>query len=104
VSGTPTAGSNPASYAYGRTFVLNDVTTGSNGTCSPAYLCTASSGYDGPTGLGTPSGTAAFTQGRVISLRSHADNDYVTAENDGASPLIANRTAIGTWEEFDLIG
>jgi len=28
----------------------------------------------------------------------------VTAENDGASPLIANRTAIGTWEEFDLIG
>ena len=27
----------------------------------------------------------------------------VTADNAGASPLIANRTAIGTWEQFDLI-
>ena len=38
-----------------------------------------------------------------ISLRAHADNDYVTAENAGAAPLIANRVAIGGWEEFDLI-
>jgi hypothetical protein len=28
---------------------------------------------------------------------------YVTADNAGASPLIANRTAIGTWETFQLI-
>jgi hypothetical protein len=27
----------------------------------------------------------------------------VTADNAGASPLIANRTAIGTWESFQLI-
>ena len=27
----------------------------------PAYLCTAGTGYDGPTGLGTPNGLAAFT-------------------------------------------
>jgi lysophospholipase L1-like esterase len=39
----------------------------------------------------------------VISLRAHADSDYVTAENDGASSLIANRTAIGPWEQFDEI-
>jgi hypothetical protein len=39
----------------------------------------------------------------VISLRAHANNMTVTVENAGASPLIANRTAIGTWEEFDLI-
>ena len=39
----------------------------------------------------------------VVSLRAMADNDYVTAENAGASPLIANRTAIGGWEQFDLI-
>ena len=31
--------------------------------CSPAYLCTAGTGYDGPTGLGTPNGIAAFTSG-----------------------------------------
>jgi hypothetical protein len=32
-----------------------------------------------------------------------ANNRYVTAENAGAQPLIANRTAIGGWEQFDLI-
>jgi beta-glucosidase-like glycosyl hydrolase len=41
--------------------------------------------------------------GSVISLRAHANGDYVTADNAGASPLIANRTAIGPWESFDLI-
>jgi Zn-dependent metalloprotease len=41
--------------------------------------------------------------GTVISLRAHANNKIVTAENAGASSLIANRTAIGPWEEFDLI-
>jgi hypothetical protein len=46
-----------------------------------------------------------FTQPNlpVISLRAHADNDIVTADSGGTSPLIANRTAIGPWEEFDLI-
>ncbi len=39
----------------------------------------------------------------VISLRAHANGDIVTAENAGASCLIANRTAIGTWEQFDLL-
>ncbi len=28
---------------------------------------------------------------------------YVTAENAGAQPLIANRTAIGPWETFQLV-
>jgi hypothetical protein len=36
------------------------VTSGANGSCSPAYLCTGEVGYDGPSGLGTPSGTGAF--------------------------------------------
>ena len=39
---------------------LFDAMGGSNGTCNPAYLCTAGQGYDGPTGLGTPNGTGAF--------------------------------------------
>jgi lysophospholipase L1-like esterase len=37
----------------------------------------------------------------VVSLRAHADGMYVTADDAGASPLIANRTAIGPWEQFD---
>jgi hypothetical protein len=39
---------------------LHDITKGSTGTCSPAYLCKAGKGYDGPTGLGTPHGVGAF--------------------------------------------
>jgi hypothetical protein len=33
--------------------------TGS-GSCGGTYLCTGVSGYDGPTGNGTPNGTGAF--------------------------------------------
>jgi len=47
------------------------------------------------TGGGTPS--------TVISLRAHANNMYVCADNAGANPLIANRTAIGPWESFDVL-
>jgi hypothetical protein len=63
LAGTPAAGTYPSSYIYQHTSDLFDVTSGSNGSCSPAYLCTAEVGYDGPTGWGTPDGTAAFTSG-----------------------------------------
>ena len=57
VNGGPvTYGSDP----YSHTNSLFDVTSGSNGSCSPSYLCTAGAGYDGPTGLGTPNGSTAF--------------------------------------------
>src|SRR4051794_255503 len=49
----------PASLAYANKTSLFDVTSGSNGHCRN-YLCTAGIGYDGPTGLGTPNGIAAF--------------------------------------------
>jgi hypothetical protein len=39
---------------------LNDVTTGSNGTCGGTYFCNARKGYDGPTGLGTPTSEVGF--------------------------------------------
>lgn len=48
------------SYPYAHPAALNDVTSGSNGTCSPSQLCTARVGWDGPTGLGTPNGTGGF--------------------------------------------
>jgi len=61
----------PAQFTYGHTTSLFDVTTGSNGRCTSTtgnprkrggspYLCTAGTGFDGPTGLGTPNGTGAF--------------------------------------------
>jgi subtilase family serine protease len=59
-------GQNP--YVSANPYTTNwlwDVTSGSNGSCSTptlttTYFCTAGTGYDGPTGLGTPNGTAAF--------------------------------------------
>ena len=49
----------PASLPYGRRAGLNDVTGGSNGNCA-TIMCSASPGYDGPTGVGTPNGTGSF--------------------------------------------
>ncbi len=43
----------PAAYAWAATTPYYDVTSGSNGTCSPAVLCTAGTGWDGPTGRGS---------------------------------------------------
>ena len=46
-------------HIYAASSGLNDITTGSNGSCG-APLCTAGTGWDGPTGLGSPNGTSAF--------------------------------------------
>jgi subtilase family serine protease len=53
---TPTG----AASIYANTASLNDVTSGTNGSCGGTYFCTAGVGYDGPTGNGTPNGTGAF--------------------------------------------
>ena len=58
LAGAPSSAA--ASVLYAHSGSLNDVTSGSDGSCSPSYLCTAQSGYDGPTGLGTPNGLGAF--------------------------------------------
>ncbi|WP_329455166.1 carboxypeptidase regulatory-like domain-containing protein [Streptomyces sp. NBC_01497] len=64
LAGPPRPGTDPNAYPYATGGAgLNDITSGSNGTCSVAYLCTAGPGYDGPTGLGTPAGLAAFRSG-----------------------------------------
>ncbi|HVU21243.1 MAG TPA: hypothetical protein VHE09_10975, partial [Rhizomicrobium sp.] len=51
---------NYGSDPYNNTGALYDVTSGNNGSCGGTYYCTAKVGYDGPTGLGTPNGSAAF--------------------------------------------
>jgi hypothetical protein len=48
------------SFSYSNAASLNDVVSGSNGTCGSSYLCTAKTGFDGPTGNGTPNGLGAF--------------------------------------------
>ncbi|MEU3369090.1 putative Ig domain-containing protein [Streptomyces sp. NPDC006660] len=86
LAGTPAANTTPASYPYAHTSALNDVTSGANGSCSPSYLCTAGSGYDGPTGLGTPNGTAAFTGGT-------STGNIVTVTNPGNQSTQVNTAA-----------
>ena len=56
LSGNTSNGTAP----YANRSALHDVTSGSNGSCGGTSLCTAGVGYDGPTGLGTPNGLAAF--------------------------------------------
>jgi subtilase family serine protease len=53
------ASANDPGNLYAHSSSLNDVTTGDNGNCGPP-LCQAGVGWDGPTGLGTPNGIAAF--------------------------------------------
>ncbi|MEU7097227.1 S53 family peptidase [Streptomyces longwoodensis] len=77
LAGTPGASDYPAKYPYSHTSNLYDVTSGNNGTCSPSYFCTATTGYDGPTGWGTPNGTAAFTSGT-------STGNTVTVTNPGS--------------------
>jgi beta-glucanase (GH16 family) len=46
---------------------------------------------------------AGTTTTPTVTIRASADNMFVSAENAGASPLVANRAAASTWEQFHLI-
>ena len=88
LAGTPAANTYPVSYLYQHagTADFNRVTSGRVGTCESnrAYVCNAASslgnGYNGPAGLGTPNGTAAFQP---------AAGDIVSAVNPGTYDLTA---------------
>jgi hypothetical protein len=92
LAGAPVGGTYPASYPYADPSALNKITTGSDGTCTPLYLCTAGPGYNGPTGLGTPDGVAAFTgpphgglAGRVTSASTGKPVANATVSADGTT-------------------
>lgn len=88
-AGTPVAGTYPSSYPYANTGALNDVTTGNNGSCTPAYYCTAGNGYDGPTGLGTPNGPGAFSTG------PHGHVSGTVTDAGTSAPLGGATVAVG---------
>ncbi|MGW2686088.1 putative Ig domain-containing protein [Streptomyces sp. NPDC001414] len=81
LAGTPGASDYPAKYPYSHTGNLYDVTSGNNGSCSTSYFCTAGTGYDGPTGWGTPNGTTAFTAGT-------STGNTVTVTNPGSQSTV----------------
>jgi len=90
LAGEPAARSYPASYIYSHPKSFHDITAGQNGTCSPAYLCHAEHGYDGPTGVGTPSGAYGLSPYNV---------NPITLINPGAKT--AHR---GSWFSLTISG
>ncbi|MFE3263675.1 carboxypeptidase regulatory-like domain-containing protein [Streptomyces sp. NPDC059215] len=92
-AGTPVEGTYPVSYPYAAAGSgLNDITSGSNGSCSPPYLCTAGAGYDGPTGLGTPNGLSAFRAGPHGSISGRVTDSASGAPVAGATVVIGSET------------
>jgi PKD repeat protein len=60
IDDTTSSTSGKWAYTTPDSALLNDITSGSNGTCSAyPYICTAGTGYDGPTGMGSISGAVA---------------------------------------------
>jgi hypothetical protein len=92
LAGTPAAGGNPASYLYGHdgANLVSDITTGSDGTCTPApaYFCTAGTGYDGPTGVGTIASATA--------LGAHAPDASLTGAPAVVDPATGSLDVFGT--------
>ena len=86
LAGTPGSSDYPAKYPYSHTSNLYDITSGNNGSCTTSYFCTAGTGYDGPTGWGTPDGTAAFTSGTTTG-------NTVTVTNPGSQSTVTGSTA-----------
>ncbi|MEV5750719.1 hypothetical protein AB0L00_23095 [Actinoallomurus sp. NPDC052308] len=84
-------------------YVLERTAKPLSGYSATRLTGTANQGAKSLSGTSSTLGLGAGTPNAVISLRAHANNQYVTADNGGASPLIANRTAIGPWEQFDEI-
>jgi hypothetical protein len=84
LAGTPTKSTYPAQYPYLHSSHLFDVTSGLNGPCESfrKYLCHGEKGYDGPTGLGTPNGTAAFTNGGAhqVTVVDPGTQDYAVQD------------------------
>jgi hypothetical protein len=97
LAGTPGSADHPASYPYAHPTSLFDVTSGSNGTCG-APLCTAGTGWDGPTGLGTPDGTAAFTAGAAsLAVTSPGNQSTVVGHAASLTMTASGGTAPYTW-------
>ena len=110
-AGIPGATDNPAAYPYehpGGGYVnpgtaypyadgLNDVTSGSTGSCSPADLCTAAAGWDGPTGLGSPDSAVSLTASGSMSSPIYDDLGATTdtcADNSGNNQVNNNKIDI----------
>ena len=73
------------SWSYAHVGAFYDVTSGSNGSCSGKYLCTATAGYDGPTGIGTPNGAVIAAGGGATGGTTSSTTGGGTTTGGGGS-------------------
>jgi hypothetical protein len=76
-------------YPYAHPTAWNDVTSGTNGSCGNV-LCNSAKGWDGPTGLGTPIGSA------LGGAATPPDMALPPSPPDMASPPVATGSGNGT--------
>jgi hypothetical protein len=63
LASNPGTVTNLQSLPYAHFRDLHDVISGSTGSCGGTTICRAATGYDGPTGVGTPNGLLGFEIG-----------------------------------------
>jgi hypothetical protein len=91
-------------WAYSNAALLNDPTSGSNGTCAAtiSYICNAGPGYDGPTGVGSISG--AVIAGAPGIAGPGANGSYTQTVTAGTAQLqggvYPNGTDTTYWWEY----
>jgi hypothetical protein len=97
LAGAPSAAA--ASVLYSHSSSLYDVTSGSDGSCSPSYLCNGTAGFDGPTGLGTPNGLGAFNGSGGGAQRTGAVTSGISSSLclDDRSSSTANFNPVQIW-------
>ncbi len=89
-------------YSHLGSSALHDITSGGNGDCDGAYakcsgsltspldcgmgawICNATAGYDGPTGVGTPAGLGAFETGEEATTKTQPIEEPGTSRGGGA--------------------
>jgi hypothetical protein len=84
----------PAATLYGHAgeaSALNDVVSGENGKCGTATICKAVSGFDGPTGVGSPVGLGAFA---VAGTPKSTGRPTISGYPEQGEPLTAQP---GSW-------
>jgi hypothetical protein len=83
------------SFSYKNPAMFFDVTSGTNGACT-APLCTAGTGWDGPTGNGTPNGT-------MLAASSDAPPQVsITSPGDGASVAPGFTVVVGASDDVGV--
>jgi hypothetical protein len=80
--------------------------TGASGTHTVYLVFTGGGGYLFNLewfGFNTTPIAKQLVPGQIISLQSMSNGAYVSADNDGANPLIANRVVVGPWEQYQVV-